>query len=123
MKVFVALALSVVIFSVNAQEPAHGVVSHSADGVIQAWNEKKVQWSSIDEFWQDFASTSKSKYWGASTDYPNYAEVNEFDTFLVKSKQGNCLMQFFHSRWRRANDVQRWDDAFNQYSSCPYVFD
>jgi len=32
-------------------------------------------------------------------------------------------MEFIHERWRRANDVRRWDDAFNDYAGCPHVFD
>jgi hypothetical protein len=32
-------------------------------------------------------------------------------------------MQFFHQRWRRANDVQRWNDRFNDYAGCAHVFD
>ena len=33
------------------------------------------------------------------------------------------LMYFFHRRWRRANDVWRWDPSFNRYSGCATVFD
>jgi hypothetical protein len=32
-------------------------------------------------------------------------------------------MQFHHEKWRRAQDVNRWDDKFNLYGGCPYVFD
>ena len=60
--------------------------------------------------------------WGSGTEYPPYAEVSELDTFLVQVDEGTCLMEFFHERWRRANDVRRWDDAFNNYGGCPHVF-
>ena len=53
----------------------------------------------------------------------HYEEVKEFDTLVIELEQGNCLMQFYHSRWRRANDVQRWNDIFNEYGGCPYVFE
>jgi hypothetical protein len=32
-------------------------------------------------------------------------------------------MALFHSRWRRANDVRRWDPKFNDYAGCPEVFE
>lgn len=31
-------------------------------------------------------------------------------------------MEFFHNRWRRANDVRRWDPLFNEHGGCPDVF-
>ena len=42
---------------------------------------------------------------------------------MVEVKSGLCLMEFFHTRWRRANDVRRWDDRFNEYAGCAKVFD
>ena len=42
---------------------------------------------------------------------------------MVELAQGPCLMEFFHSRWRRANDVRRWDESHNEFGGCPYVFD
>tara|TARA_B100001063_G_scaffold218143_1_gene221279 strand:+ start:986 stop:1114 length:129 start_codon:yes stop_codon:yes gene_type:complete len=41
---------------------------------------------------------------------------------MVEVDSGICLMEFYHDRWRRANDVRRWDDKFNQYSACKDVF-
>ncbi|MEM7020091.1 MAG: hypothetical protein AAF512_22465, partial [Pseudomonadota bacterium] len=60
--------------------------------------------------------------WGQGTEYPSYKDVSEFDTFIVELDSGACLMEFFHSRWRRAQDVRRWDEKFNAYGGCPDVF-
>lgn len=93
------------------------------NGESQAWNDREKRWNTLDEFWKNYADRRGGYTWGHSNEYPEYDKVSEFDTFLVKTAKGNCLMQFFHSRWRRANDVQRWDDAFNEHACCPYVFD
>ncbi|MDX1406343.1 MAG: hypothetical protein R3192_17540, partial [Woeseiaceae bacterium] len=61
--------------------------------------------------------------WGRRTDYPPYDQVDELDTMIIELESGPCLMEFFHTRWRRANDVRRWDAAFNEYGGCPNVFD
>ncbi len=42
---------------------------------------------------------------------------------IIEVESGPCLMEFFHTRWRRANDVRRWVAAFNEYGGCPDVFD
>ena len=36
----------------------------------------------------------------------------------VEVEQGPCLLEFFQSRWRRANDVRRWDEAMNEVAGC-----
>lgn len=123
MKIPVLLFLYLLMIPVQAEEYAHGFVSKSSDEKLLAWNVNKNDWNSIELFWTNFAKSNGAKYWGQSNKYPNYSDVDEFDTFLVELTQGTCLMQFFHSRWRRANDVQRWHDEFNAYSGCPYVFD
>ena len=58
-----------------------------------------------------------------SSVYLDYHLVKEFDIFLVELPSGTCLMVFYHFRWRRVNDVWRWDYGFNDYSACPVVFD
>ena len=75
------------------------------------------------EFWRNYAAANGGLTWGESDQYPNYDDVNEFDLFLVQTAQGPCLMEFFHSRWRRAQDVRRWNPEFNTVLGCPYVFD
>lgn len=75
------------------------------------------------EFWHNYAKANGGLTWGESDTYPEYDKVNEFDLFLVQTAQGPCLMEFFHSRWRRANDVRRWNPEFNKVLGCPHVFD
>lgn len=89
----------------------------------QAWNASAQQWQHPVEFWRAYAATRGGITWGQRQDYPPYAQVKELDTLLIELPSGLCLMEFFHSRWRRANDVRRWDDDFNRYGSCARVFD
>lgn len=123
MRVLIIFILCFCVSSIQAQEREHGFVNVSASGEHQVWNGANNEWNSVALFWQHFTKTNEGKAWGRISEYPNYDEVNEFDTLIITLKDGACLMQFYHSRWRRANDVQRWDDAFNKYGGCPYVFD
>lgn len=84
------------------------------------------QWqpnTDIEAFWVAYAESKGGLTWARAAEYPEYNLVKEGDTFVVELKQGPCLMEFFHNRWRRANDVRRWDDSINDYGGCPYVFD
>ena len=90
---------------------------------VWLWDADGREWLSPDDFWTRFAARSRGKTWPSGPDYPPYAEVSEHDTFLVTTDSGPCLMYFFHTRWRRANDVWRWGDEFNAYAGCPHVFD
>lgn len=123
MKLFMVLFLYLVATGSQAQTPEHGTVKENTESNLQIWNSENSEWTNIDSFWLDFANSNDAKFWGQTDTYPNYDDVKEFDTVLIQIKEGNCLMQFFHSRWRRANDVQRWDDAFNEYAGCPSVFE
>lgn len=87
------------------------------------WQPTSSSWLSVENFWHNYASNKNTVYWQKSATYPEYKKVKEGDTFLVELKQGQCLMEFYHSRWRRANDVRRWNDQLNQHSACAYVFD
>lgn len=100
-----------------------GQVREGSNGELQAWDKENSRWLGIEGFWQAYADRKGGYTWGKSTEYPPYNQVNEFDTLLIQLDSGNCLMEFFHSRWRRANDVRRWDESFNVYGSCPRVFD
>lgn len=75
------------------------------------------------EFWLQYANSKGGLTWGESAEYPEYDRVKEGDTLLIVLPQGTCLMEFFHSRWRRANDVRRWHPSVNEVGGCPYVFD
>jgi hypothetical protein len=123
MKLFMVLFLYLVATASQAHTPEHGTVKENTESNLQVWNSENSEWTNIDSFWLDFANSNDAKFWGQTDTYPNYDDVKEFDTVLIQIKEGNCLMQFFHSRWRRANDVQRWDDAFNEYAGCPSVFE
>ncbi|GAA6153491.1 hypothetical protein [Pseudoteredinibacter isoporae] len=81
------------------------------------------QQENVEAFWERYLASRGGLSWERSVHYPEYGQVNEGDTFMVELEQGPCLMEFFHSRWRRANDVWRWGEAMNNYGGCPYVFD
>ncbi len=93
------------------------------DGGFLAWDASQAEWLSPEDFWRSFAARERGRNWGEGVAYPAYHDVNEHDTFLVKTANGPCLMYFFHTRWRRANDVWRWGAEFNRYGGCPTVFD
>lgn len=121
MKTIMALCVTL-LFSAYSNALEHGEAQYTND-TLQVWNQNIKQWQSGEAFWLSYAKSQGGLTWAKSTKYPNYDDVKEFDTFIVQLKQGTCLMQFFHSRWRLANDVQRWNDQFNDFSGCPYVFD
>lgn len=123
MKSILILLLCVVVQTAQAQEFKHGLMGQSTEGKVQVWDQNQTKWIDVHSFWINFAKSNEAKFWGQTNIYPNYDDVKEFDTVLIQIQQGTCLMQFFHSRWRRANDVQRWDDAFNEYAGCPSVFE
>jgi hypothetical protein len=100
-----------------------GEVRVITDSEFVAWDAVSSAWLSPEDFWAAYAGRGAGRNWPSSSEYPSYSAVNEHDTFLVLTPQGPCLMYFFHSRWRRANDVRRWSEEFNAYSGCPYVFD
>ncbi|MBB6522454.1 hypothetical protein [Pseudoteredinibacter isoporae] len=89
-------------------------------------NKDRLVWDqqeNVEQFWDRYIDSRGGLSWERSTDYPEYDKVKEGDTFMVELEQGPCLMEFFHSRWRRANDVWRWGEDMNNYGGCPYVFD
>jgi hypothetical protein len=100
-----------------------GEVRKTANSSLESWDSQTSEWISLDEFWERYAARRGGITWGKRTAYPAYERVRELDTLMIELESGQCLMEFFHTRWRRANDVRRWDDAFNEYAGCPYVFD
>ena len=100
-----------------------GEIDTLNDGSFMAWDAENEQWLNPDNFWASFAARERGKNWGSGTEFPPYDAVNEHDAFLLEVDEGPCLMYFFHTRWRRANDVWRWDPVFNEYGGCPHVFD
>jgi hypothetical protein len=109
--------------TVNPDDLQDGQIISYAETITSVWDTQDKTSLSIEAFWQAYALRSGGKYWGRSNEYPPYAEVNEHDTLLIEVDSGICLMEFFHSRWRRANAVRRWDERYDEYSGCPRVFD
>ena len=103
-----------------AQQGAAQSAAPSAVGAGQiAWQPD----ADVETFWREYAGSKGGLTWGPSDVYPEYSRVEEGDTLMIQLEQGVCLMEFFHNRWRRANDVRRWHDSINEYGACPYVFD
>lgn len=100
-----------------------GQVQKDSRGELQAWDKENSRWVGIDAFWEAYAGRKGGYTWGDTTEYPPYNQVKEFDTLLIQVDSGPCLMEFYHSRWRRANDVRRWDESFNEYGGCARVFE
>lgn len=107
----------------QSEVPTDGQWRDSSAGEPMAWDALASEWVNPESFWLRYAERHGGLTWGRRTDYPPYAAVSELDTMIIELDSGPCMMQFFHTRWRRANDVRRWDDAFNGYAGCPHVFD
>jgi hypothetical protein len=122
--IFLLIALPALAFAERfAAGERDGEVHTLNDGSFMAWDAESEQWLSPDNFWVSFAARERGKNWGGGRTFPPYDSVNEHDTFLLEVDEGPCLMYFFHTRWRRANDVWRWDPVFNDYGGCANVFD
>ena len=88
--------------------------------------EEAIVWTpnvNTEKFWQQYTDAKGGQTWPSASEYPEYDRVKEGDTFLIQLEQGPCLMEFFHNRWRRANDVRRWNPSVNEYGGCPFVFE
>ncbi|MCH9696413.1 MAG: hypothetical protein K0U72_17995 [Gammaproteobacteria bacterium] len=116
------LAASTLVFAAYPDNPKNGQV-YESEITIEVWNARTAEWVAPETFWLRYAQRGKGKFWGRASSYPTFSTVNEFDTILIELDKGVCLMEFFHQRWRRAQDVRRWDTAFNHFGGCPYVFD
>lgn len=121
LRVFAIVIVSLFASATMAQQ--HGEVKSNHGRAPLIWNADQQRWQSIETFWLHYADSRGGLSWGRAANYPPYEKVKELDTLLVELDQGVCLMEFFHQRWRRANDVRRWDDAINEYGACPFVFD
>jgi len=106
-----------------AETHRHGEVKTNHQQQLVIWSATSNKWKNIEAFWLEYANEQGGLTWGKTAVYPQYNKVKEHDTILIEVDEGVCLMEFFHERWRRANDVRRWNEALTQYSGCPYVFD
>lgn len=120
--VFVFVGLSAYAAENIAPGERDGQIQSRGDNTFLVWDAGQNTWSDPETFWIGFAERNSGKFWGTSHQYPPYSEVQEHDTLLVEVDSGKCLMYFFHTRWRRANDVRRWGDEFNRYGGCKNVF-
>ena len=93
------------------------------DGGFLAWSSHQQRWLPPEEFWADYVKSRGGSRWKTRSSYPPYKQVSERDLMFIELPQGICLMEFWHQRWRRAQDVRRWSPKFNEYGGCPYVFD
>jgi ABC-type phosphate/phosphonate transport system substrate-binding protein len=109
-----------ILFTNSLYALEHGEVS-TQNGTVLAWDKDSKSWTSIEEFWRTYALKNGGLTWKDNSTFPPYEKLQEFDLFMAKNEQGICLLEFFHTRWRRANDVRRWDDKFNEYSACPTI--
>jgi len=110
------------ISSANAVDYVNGEVKVIDENKL-AWDEKNKKFVTLKKFLENYMERNSNKVWKQSRNYPNYNDVKEYDLFMVEIDAGICLMEFYHERWRRANDVRRWDPAFNEFSGCAHVFD
>ncbi|MEM1402594.1 MAG: hypothetical protein AAGG55_04635 [Pseudomonadota bacterium] len=111
---------------VHAQPPrdaSNGEIFLRENGEVLAYRDSSESWVPLEEFWVSYARNSEGRFWGKTADYPVYSKVAEHDTLLEVRDEGVCLMYFFHTRWRRAQDVRRWDPMQNEVLGCPHVFD
>lgn len=119
--VLLAISSLIVIGHTQAQETRDGQV-RTADS-HEVWSKALNKWVTPMKFWTSFAAMNGGLTWGVRKDYPEYSKVKEHDLMIIELESGSCLMEFFHRRWRRANDVRRWDTQFNEIGACPHVFD
>jgi len=117
---FIAIA-SLISTPLKAQPHRHGEIQSGKQP--HAWDSQVQEWVTIEQFWKNYGQSRGGITWGEAAEYPTYSKVKEHDTFMVKLDSGLCLMEFFHGRWRRANDVKRWNPGFNDFGACPHVFD
>jgi len=119
--ILVSVVLLSLPFSAQAQQPSNGELRGTKS--VEVWSKELNRWVSPIEFWRSFAVLNGGLTWGERETYPPYDEVKERDLMIINLETGPCLMEFFHTRWRRANDVRRWDTGFNDVAGCPHVFD
>ena len=100
-----------------------GYIRHQENKHLEAWDSVGNRWLSIESFWDHYGARRGGITWGSRTEYPPYSKVKELDTMIINLPTGACMMEFFHGRWRRANNVRRWSKEFDEYGGCPYVFD
>ncbi|SET11817.1 hypothetical protein [Thalassotalea agarivorans] len=103
--------------------PQHGDIRNGHKPTMEIYYGPSQQWMQVEDFWRTFAQDNYGGYKYTGPLYPPYEQAQEFDLLLLEIPYGACLMQFYHERWRRANDVWRWNEKLNEYGGCAHVFD
>ena len=106
-----------------ADTPRDGATRTATNGGLEAWDAGAQAWVTPEAFWLSYAERNGGLTWGRRATLPPYGDVEERDLMLLEVESGVCLMEFWHRRWRRAQDVRRWSPEFNAYGGCPRVFD
>ena len=121
--VLIVLALSFCVSDADAQRGGfrHGQTHQSERHGFVVWDNRVKRWVSPRRFWNNYAKRKGDRYWGQRRFYPSSRFVKEHDLITINTSNGSCLMEYYHGRWRRANDVWRWNRRFNQYSGCSNV--
>lgn len=117
------LAVSSSAWSIDRQGHRDGEVRVNDYGGLRAWDDQAQRWVSIEIFWRNISDRKGGFTWGIQTSYPDSELMKDGDTLLLNLRKGACLMEYKGGRWHRANDLYKWDDQFNTYGGCPYVFD
>ena len=107
----------------TAAAPRDGTTRATPSGEFEAWDAGAHAWVTPEAFWLSYAQRNGGLTWGRRATLPPFGEVEERDLMLLEVESGVCLMEFWHRRWRRAQDVRRWSPEFNAYGGCPRVFD
>ena len=118
----ILFSMSLVLPRISIAE-THGELRDLEFGGVAAWDSVRGDWVTPEAFWRSYMRRSDGRSWGSRDAYPPFEQVLENDTLIIELDTGLCLMEFYHSRWRRANDVRRWDPGFNEVGGCPDVFD
>lgn len=98
----------------------HGQTRLQGSGFV-VWDVQVKKWVKPGQFWANYADRKGTRNWGIATYYPPRANTRPHDVITIITEEGACLMEFYHSRWRRANDVWRWSMRFNNYAGCANV--
>ena len=114
---------------VLAYEIAHAAAGvATAKSLIDYGNKGDVEAKITCAFTADMAHDLAAKILGREDDWgverDALANAHAFmTTYRAPAFLASLATWFFHSRWRRANDVRRWNPQFNEVLGCSVVFD
>lgn len=88
---------------------AEGQVRSVDQTLAAVWNAEAQAWQSSESHWEHYAVRHSGNDWGGRRGFRPYDQINELTTVIFELRSSACLKEFSHSRWRRANDVRRWN--------------